>query len=66
MKYPFTKTRFRLKFPGLAGKICIENFKQNKLPFSATAVSSQQNEKHPNEDQQCLPHNTRLWLREVC
>ena len=33
MKYPFIKTRFRLKFPRLAGKICIANFKRNKLHF---------------------------------
>ena len=30
MKHPFTKTRFRLKFPG---KICVANFKQSKLSF---------------------------------
>ena len=33
MKYTFTKTPFRLQFPGLAGKICIANFKRNKLHF---------------------------------
>ena len=33
MKYPFTKPRFRLKFPDLAGKICIANFKRKKLSF---------------------------------
>ena len=32
MKYLFTETWFRLKFPGLTYKICIANFKQNKLP----------------------------------
>ena len=33
MTYPFTKPHFRLKCPGLADKICIVNFKQNKLLF---------------------------------
>ena len=33
LKYRLIKTRFRLTFLGLAGKICIANFKQNKLPF---------------------------------
>ena len=54
MKYLFTKTWFRLKFPGLTYKICIANFKQNKLPV-CDACFSQQNEKRPNEDQQRLP-----------
>ena len=54
MKYLLTKTWFRLKFPGLTYKICIANFKQTNCLF-ATPVSSQQNEKRRNEDQQRLP-----------
>ena len=53
MKYQFTKPRYKLKFPGLAGKVCIANFKQNELSF-CDACLSQQDEKHPNEDQQRL------------
>ena len=53
LKYRLIKTRFRLTFLGLAGKICIANFKQNKLPFCyACILFSQENEKHPNEGQQ--------------
>ena len=33
IKYPFTKIRFRLTFSSLADKMCITNFKENKLPF---------------------------------
>ena len=49
--YPFTKlSRFRHKFPGLAGKICIANFKQNKLSicdacfFATKRKTSKRNE----------------------
>ena len=44
MKYPFTKTRFRIKFHGLAGKMCIANFQQNNdACFFAT---KSRNKKH--------------------
>ena len=41
MKYQFTKPRYKLKFPGLAGKVCIANFKQNELSFCDACLSQQ-------------------------
>ena len=61
MKYPLTKSRFRLQFLGLVGKICIAYNKQKKLPF-ATPVFWQYNEKYPNEDQQRLPQSLGCGL----
>ena len=49
MKYPLTKSRFRLQFLGLVGKIYIVYNKQN-------------NEKYPNEDQQRLPQSLGCGL----
>ena len=63
MKYPFTKTRFRLKFPGLAGKMCIANFKQNKL-LRYLFLRNKTKDIQTKINNVYL--NTRLWLRQVC
>ena len=60
MKYPFTKPCFRLKFSGLAANFKHISNKTNCI--LATPVSSQQNEKHPNEDQQRLPQTLGCGL----
>ena len=65
--YPFTKlARFRQTFPGLASKICIANFKQTNC-LLATPVSSHQDDKHPNKDEQRLPQTLNCGLgMQVC
>ena len=65
MKYPFTKTCFRLKFPGLAGKMCIANFKRNKLPFCDACFFATKR-KTSKRRSTTFTSNTRLWLRQVC